>query len=820
MSAKPVLWMPGEAVGEVDPVLWSDRVAALAGQLAAGVPMLPILALPADYLRGFHRHGDLSELKPALAALKDFSELLSPEGRSDRLLLLLEVEFVPCHSPEPPLRILGPGINQGNWETLARTLPAPILQRRLREWAKTVLDFRHGEALRWRRETHGRDAALPESVHSAEELAFLRGLGSAQNTAALTELMETTARKNGEFFRAALDKTAAQLREILFHASRRIDQEGSGRFTALVRPALEPSLSPDSLTGSFMTADPWTGAPVPTGMFSGKSIDGEEGEGALEGAQAIERLPAQMKRQLEAVVKGLRQVGPDLYWVSFTVFNNHLWVDEARVLDDAAPQARLALLAQAVREKRLDAAGATRRIAGKDLAALLEPQFAGGLTRWKGARSLVSGRVAGRVYPDPDSLLKARGRSRREEAFLLAVSEVDASTMRILSRVDGLIVRRENTLLDRILPRLPIPVVRAQDLVHDEHGVRFMGRRFPSAAALSLSAEPGGTPWVGWKLLPLVEPEPEKLGLGEMLSGSAPGLELLSILDCPADAHDAMVWLSDGWGYLKLGSLFRSEWNPGARRERDSRRLLPLAHEVLLSAHPDARMAADLEALLGEELAKVLALGGRGAAVFQLWEGPFLDPAFAPDRLDQEDLAQYRKLRQRHGEGLRIREGWGMEDVMPDWYAFQVRSVVHAMEKAGRPAGDASFLLPQIAVQGDPDRILEGDLSTPGLRSVAGVSPCGALWQDARGVFHSFRASRAADFIAVETGDRKTWVDAVLETAYGVRPDRKPLLIWEPGAGPEAAVRLAGLAKERGAVRLAMPRRQVPLMRWALTAQG
>jgi hypothetical protein len=815
MSAEPLYWASGDPIPPVDPMVWGERIASLSRQMAAGVPMLPALVLPPEWLRGFHRHGDLSDLKPALAALKDFAEVLSPEGRSDRLLLLLEVELVPCHSPEPPLRIMGPGINLGNWETLARTLPASILQRRLRDWVNTLLAFRHGEALRWRREIHGRDEAVHESLLSPEERTFVQGLEGAGNASLLTELMENAQRKSGEFFKAGLEKTAAQIRELLFHASRRIDGAGGGRFAALVRPVVEPSLSPESLTGSFMTADPWTGAPEPTGMFSGKGLEGEDGEGA----QAIANLPAQMRKQLEAVVKGLRAVGPELWWVSFTVFNNHLWVDETRVLDDAAPQARLALLALAVREKRLTAGEATRRIEGKDLGALLEPQFTGTLVRWKGARTLVSGRLSGRIYPDPASLLKARLRSRREEAFLLAVPEADAATMRLLSRVDGLIVRRENALLDSILPRLPIPVVRAQDLVHEEHGVRFMGRRFPSAAALSLSAEPGGMPWVAWKLLPLTEPEPGRLGLGEMLSAAASGVEILSVLECPADAHDAVPWLSDGWGYLRIGSLFRSEWNPGARREREARRLLPLAHEVLLSPRPDSRIAADLEALLGDELAKVLALGARGRAVFQLWEGPFLDPAFAPDRLDQEDLAQYRKLRQRHGEGLRIREGWGMEDIMPDWYTFQVSAIRKALEKSGRESEPADFLLPQVAVQGDPDRVLEGDLSTPGLREAAEGRPCGALWQDARGAFHTYAASRSADFIAVETRDRAPWVEAVLEEAFAVRPDRKALLVWVPPCGAASAVRLARFARERGISRFAVPRRQVPLMRWALATQ-
>ncbi|MBL8994828.1 MAG: hypothetical protein JNM63_15890, partial [Spirochaetia bacterium] len=236
------------------------------------IPFLPAIAVSTRFARDFHKNPDLGPLGAALKSLREFSEILSPEGRSDRFFVLLDLFMSPTQTVDPEHRLRHIGFTSQNIDSLYHYLGGKDLLRAFRGAVRQALFYSHrakGDLPAEAREDQISEKNEWSRTYLAkDEMDLLVKVDKCRGNKELRDLIRQEDQKPSPFFKKYFRNTLDQLRHLLSDLSVIADREGWGQYGFLIQPSLESRMGSENVMGSFVTSDLNTGRSDISGYYA------------------------------------------------------------------------------------------------------------------------------------------------------------------------------------------------------------------------------------------------------------------------------------------------------------------------------------------------------------------------------------------------------------------------------------------------------------------------------------------------------------------------------------------------------------------------
>lgn len=366
------------------------------------------------------------------------------------------------------------------------------------------------------------------------------------------------------FFETAIKQACVVLErvsELLY-----IDDQNDNDTGILIHPMVYGNYTKNSCSGSCMTRDVITGEKKIQGQFYNEAYNELFTPG-----KDLSKLEPKYYKALEKISSQLEDEFKDIRQVRFTVENSKLWVIDQKSVEKRSTASQLVLYFDLLKRKLITEETLIKKFKPSELSELLHPVIDFDSVKsfqiTEGGIAGAPGAAVGRVYFSTDDLLEAqhlakqKGEDTRCILLMCAtyagdVKAIEQSTG-VLSNEGGYsahasVVARQYGKISLVRPDMVIMNKKAKigDMIINQGDY------------ITLNVPYYGTPSIYKGEAKLVQPNPDKLGLFDMVNLCKKHLGDFTVranADSPVDAELALSFGADGIGLCRTEHMFFAE---------------------------------------------------------------------------------------------------------------------------------------------------------------------------------------------------------------------------------------------------------------------
>lgn len=366
------------------------------------------------------------------------------------------------------------------------------------------------------------------------------------------------------FFDSAIDQACIVLEmisELLY-----IDEQNDNDTAILIHPMVYGNYAKNSCSGSIMTRNVITGDKKIQGQFYFDAYNELFTPG-----KDISKIEEKYFKQLTKISAQLEDEFKDIRQVRFTVENGKLWVIEQKSVEKRSTASQLTLYFDLLKRKLIDDKTLLQAFKPSQLSELLHPVLdttsLKGLQCSEGGIAGAPGAAVGRVYFSTDDLIEAQRLAKQkseDDRCILLMCATYAGDVKAIEQATGVlsneggysahasVVARQYGKISLVRPDMKIMGKKAKigDMVIN------------SGDYITLNVPFYGTPTIYKGEAKLVQPNPDKLGLFDMVNVCKKYLGDFTVranADSPKDAELALKFGADGVGLCRTEHMFFAE---------------------------------------------------------------------------------------------------------------------------------------------------------------------------------------------------------------------------------------------------------------------
>ena len=349
-----------------------------------------------------------------------------------------------------------------------------------------------------------------------------------------------------------------RLSELLY-----INEQNDSDTAILIHPMVYGNYTKNSCSGSCMTRNVVTGEKKIQGQFYAEAYNE-----LFTAGKDIHLLDSKYKKQLEKISSLLEDEFKDIRQIRFTVENGRLWVIEQKSVEKRSTASLLVLYFDLLKRKLIDEETLIKAFKPSQLSELLHPvidvESVKSLQTLEGGIAGAPGAAVGRVYFSTDELIDAQRLAKQkgeDTRCILLMSATYAGDVKAIEQSTGVlsneggysahasVVARQYGKISLVRPDMKITGKKATigDMVIN------------SGDYITLNVPYYGTPSIYKGEAKLVQPNPDKLGLFDMVNVCKKHLDDFTVranADSPKEAELALSFGADGIGLCRTEHMF------------------------------------------------------------------------------------------------------------------------------------------------------------------------------------------------------------------------------------------------------------------------
>ncbi|MCM1322383.1 MAG: PEP-utilizing enzyme [Bacteroides sp.] len=364
-------------------------------------------------------------------------------------------------------------------------------------------------------------------------------------------------------------ESAAEQAEVLLKRVSRllaIDEQNENDTAILVHPMVYGNYTKNSCSGACFTRNVVSGEKKLQGQFFAEAYNELFTPG-----KEIETIEPKYYKQLTKIAAQLEDEFKDIRQIRFTIENGKLWLIEQKSVEQRSTASLIMLYFDLLKRKLIDDTTLLNAFKPEQLSELLHPvieeQSVKNLPTAAGGISGAPGAAVGRVYFSTDALIEAKRLAKQhgeDDRCILLMSATYAGDVKAIEQSTGVlsneggysahasVVSRQYGKISLVRPDMKISGKKAQ----------IGDIQIKEGDYLTLNVPYYGTPYIYKGEAKLTQPNPDKLGLFDIVNLCKKHLGNFTVranADSPKDAELAMKFGADGIGLCRTEHMFFNE---------------------------------------------------------------------------------------------------------------------------------------------------------------------------------------------------------------------------------------------------------------------
>ncbi len=369
------------------------------------------------------------------------------------------------------------------------------------------------------------------------------------------------------FFESAEKQACYMLRTISYLLYKEKDDENDECDTAIfIQPMVYGNYTKNSCSGSCMSRNVITGEKIIQGQFYDEAYNELFTPG-----KPIDKIEKKYYQQLTKISAQLEDDFKDIRQIRFTIENGKLWVIDQKSVEQRSTASQLMLYFDLLNRKLIDEKTLIDAFKPSQLSELLHPVIdftsVKGLQKVEGGIAGAPGAAVGRVYFSTDELLEAKKLAKQkgeDTRCILLMCATYAGDVKAIEQSTGVLSNEGGysahaSVVSRQYGK--ISLVRP-DMKIMNHKAKIGDMIINQGDYITLNVPYYGTPVIYKGEAKLVQPNPDKLGLLDMVNVCKKYLGNFTVranADSPKDAELALKFGADGVGLCRTEHMFFAE---------------------------------------------------------------------------------------------------------------------------------------------------------------------------------------------------------------------------------------------------------------------